>query len=326
MSASKENIEKVDVHSDIEANVVKSPEVKINKSKAGAKEKTEQPKASVKKTASKTKKVAEVKTEAKPEKTDSSTANSKSKKAPSVNPEAVSEESESTIPEAKEVSAKKSVPKKATATQKTSAAKPEHKKTDKTPGLAAKATPKSKPVGSTQKSSTVQNDVVQEKEKTLELSLEETSGTVLEKQPAAKIVVKNESTRPVHGPSSGVSSSLEQGDMKSGVRRKGPIGSKTKKLVKTKKSEFGMRMCIRCPNPFEPVEEEEVVCPKCKDAVQMRFSQLFGDEDPYSPQPTLRTNKIARVIFRNNKKNEIREEDRDIAEESLDPIDRYDDE
>lgn len=111
---------------------------------------------------------------------------------------------------------------------------------------------------------------------------------------------------------------------KAGVKRKGPIGAKGKKVAKVKKSEFGMRMCIRCPMPFEPVEEDEVVCPKCKDHVETRFSQLFGDEDPYSPQPTLRTNKIARVIIRKNQKN-VPEEEPDIAEQSLEAIDRYDD-
>ena len=85
-------------------------------------------------------------------------------------------------------------------------------------------------------------------------------------------------------------------------------------------------MCIRCPQPFEPVEADEVVCPKCKGHVETRFSQLFGDEDPYSPQPTLRTNKIARVIIRKNQKQQEEEQAlRDIAEENLEPIDRYDD-
>ena len=164
------------------------------------------------------------------------------------------------------------------------------------------------------------------KEKKVDLSLEPVSkkGIV-----SKSIVVKNESTRPIHGLAAPAKASIgaDDSDQKTGVRRKGPIGSKSKKVVKTSKSEFGMRMCVRCPNPFEPVEENEVVCPKCKDAVNMRFSQLFGDEDPYSPQPTLRTNKIARVIFRNSKKTEAPEPfDRDIAEESLEPIDRYDDE
>ena len=166
----------------------------------------------------------------------------------------------------------------------------------------------------------------QSKEKSVELSLDESKSVIATESVSKTIAVNNDSTRPIHGLANVAKEPVGE-DQKSGVRRKGPIGAKSKKVVKATKSEFGMRMCIRCPNPFEPVEENEVVCPKCKDAVNMRFSQLFGDEDPYSPQPTLRTNKIARVIFRNNKKNELPEHvDRDIAEESLEPIDRYDDE
>jgi hypothetical protein len=69
-----------------------------------------------------------------------------------------------------------------------------------------------------------------------------------------------------------------------------------------------------------------MVCPKCKVHVSNRFNQLFGDEDPYSPQPTLRSNKIARVIIRKNENREEPEEDElDIAAEDLPPVDRYDD-
>ena len=172
------------------------------------------------------------------------------------------------------------------------------------------------------------SEAKEKKEKIVELPL--VAEPVSKKGIVSKpMVVKNESTRPIHGSAAPAKTSVvaDDSDQKTGVRRKGPIGSKGKKVLKTSKSEFGMRMCVRCPNPFEPVEESEVVCPKCKDAVNMRFSQLFGDEDPYSPQPTLRTNKIARVIFRNSKKTEAPETfDRDIAEESLEPIDRYDDE
>jgi type IV secretory pathway component VirB8 len=86
-----------------------------------------------------------------------------------------------------------------------------------------------------------------------------------------------------------------------------------------------MRICFRCNTPFEPVAEEEVICPKCTDSVNTRFLQLFGDEDPYSPQPTLRTNKIARVIVRKNQSKLQKEKEDDIAAKSMEPVDRYDD-
>ena len=82
-------------------------------------------------------------------------------------------------------------------------------------------------------------------------------------------------------------------------------------------------MCIRCPKTFEPLDKADVVCPDCKDAVANRFFILFGDEDPYSPQPTMRTNKIARVIIR--KKDEVQENDEDDFGDDLKPVDRYDD-
>ena len=85
-------------------------------------------------------------------------------------------------------------------------------------------------------------------------------------------------------------------------------------------------MCFRCAEPFEPAFKTEVVCPKCKDQVDNRFKQLFGDEDPYSPQPSIRSNKIARVIIRKNNRQEEEEEDElDLAAEDLPPVDRYDD-
>jgi hypothetical protein len=113
---------------------------------------------------------------------------------------------------------------------------------------------------------------------------------------------------------------------KGGVRRKGPIGSKAKKTTKATKVDIGMRICFRCNSPFEPVAEDEVICPKCLDSVNTRFESLFGDEDPYSPQPTLRTNKIARVIIRKNQANlQKKEDEKDDAEKNLEPIDRYDD-
>ncbi len=56
-------------------------------------------------------------------------------------------------------------------------------------------------------------------------------------------------------------------------------------------------LCLRCFQPFEPLEKERL-CPNCNELAKQRFWQLFGDEDPYSPQPTIRTSKIARVIPR----------------------------
>jgi hypothetical protein len=147
-----------------------------------------------------------------------------------------------------------------------------------------------------------------------------TSGITAKKIAETISATKTKSTNPP----TEANSDTKDAAPKAGLRRKGPIGGKNRKPVKVHKSEFGMRMCIRCPLPFEPVEADEVVCPKCKGHVETRFAQLFGDEDPYSPQPTLRTNKIARVIIRKNS-NHKDEPERDIAEESLEAIDRYDD-
>ena len=58
-----------------------------------------------------------------------------------------------------------------------------------------------------------------------------------------------------------------------------------------------MRMCYRCSLPFEPAKDENI-CQSCDNYSSTRFDQLFGDEDPYSPQITIRTNKIARIIPR----------------------------
>jgi len=109
--------------------------------------------------------------------------------------------------------------------------------------------------------------------------------------------------------------------LKVGVRRKGPVGAKSNELKKAapSKSTAKLRMCVRCPKTFEPLEKGDVVCPDCKDHVANRFFILFGDEDPYSPQPTMRTNKIARVIIR-KKEEEIK------APMMENVVDRYDDE
>ncbi|MBF0244767.1 MAG: hypothetical protein HQL31_05795 [Planctomycetes bacterium] len=56
-------------------------------------------------------------------------------------------------------------------------------------------------------------------------------------------------------------------------------------------------MCLRCQDPFEPLDGE-YLCPNCMGPSEMRYNQLFGNEDPYSPKPTNRSNKIAKIIPR----------------------------
>lgn len=58
-----------------------------------------------------------------------------------------------------------------------------------------------------------------------------------------------------------------------------------------------MISCYRCYKPFEPLNSEKL-CADCEKLAQQVFHRYFGDEDPYSPQPSMRISKIARVIPR----------------------------
>jgi hypothetical protein len=146
--------------------------------------------------------------------------------------------------------------------------------------------------------------------------------------PVRKGVVgkKDDASPPKPGIKSGLRVRSRKAEAEAEKTAKTTGASPAKKKGGKKAVNSKMRMCIRCPQPFEPIEESEMVCPKCKVHVSNRFNQLFGDEDPYSPQPTLRSNKIARVIIRKNENREDPEEDElDNAAADLPPVDRYDD-